>query len=126
MFINRSTDFTVFLAEYVILLLGMIKPSYLEYLPALEVFRILYAAGLFSVISIPMKAVCYALHLPKVEANVEMVFVVIMIVGGIILIPIYGIKGAAIMVFVQRFVSFFVITSYGLIKLNQSGNNINA
>lgn len=115
-----------FFIKYVILLLGMIKPSYLDYLPALDVFRILYAAGLFSIISIPMKAVCYALHLPKVEANVEMMFVIIMIVGGIILIPTYGIKGAAIMVFIQRFVSFLVVTSYGAIKLNQSESCNNA
>ena len=91
--------------------------SYLEYLPSIPVFMILYSGALFSVASIPIRTVLYALEIPQVESYIEIGMVFLLIVGGIILIPRYGCIGAAITVFVQRLLSFVIIISYGLAKL---------
>ncbi len=107
----------MFLAKPMIHLLAYFKNSYLEYLPSLQVFVILYAGSLFSVAAIPMKVFLYALKRPQVETYVETVVSFVMVGGSILLIPRYGYIGAASMVLVARALSLGAILSYGLIKL---------
>jgi O-antigen/teichoic acid export membrane protein len=107
----------MFLAKPFLLLLGHFKPSYLDYLGSLEIFMILYAGSLFSVALIPINTALYAMRLPQVETYVGLFTLVILVAGGIVLIPVYGAKGAAIMLFIQRMITFLVLLPYGLVKL---------
>ena len=59
------------------------------------------------------------MNLPQVETYIEIGAVCLLVAGGVILIPMYGGKGAAIVVFVQRALSFFSFLIYGLYRLNR-------
>lgn len=113
----------MFLAKpFLIYFLAYFKESYLEYVPALPIFYILYSGALFSIASLPMRTALYAMRLPQIETVMELIMLVILVAGGILLIPIYGSIGAAAVVFIQRFLSFITITIYGIKKLNSMEN----
>jgi len=107
----------MFLAKPGLLLLSRLSPTYLEYIPALPVFYILYIGGLFSVAAIPMMTVLYALNLPQIEARLEALMVPILVVGGILLIPKYGGEGAALTILAQRMIACAVIVGYAAFRL---------
>lgn len=107
----------VFLAEPALRLLGRLSEGYLAYLPAIPIFGILYIGGLFSVAAIPMSTMLYAMRLPEVVTRVEAVNVVVLVVGGILLIPRYGATGAAFMVLAQRVIMFAATLIYGIWRL---------
>jgi O-antigen/teichoic acid export membrane protein len=109
----------LFLVKPFILMLGHVKVSYLQYLPSLEVFVILYVGGLFAVAAIPMRAVLYAMGRPHIETFTEIIAACLIIGGSILLIPEYGFNGAAIAVLIQRIISFIVLFGYGLRTLRQ-------
>ena len=54
----------VFAARPLLLLLGQLRGSFLDYLPSVEVFAILYLGNLLSVASVPMQTALYAMRLP--------------------------------------------------------------
>jgi O-antigen/teichoic acid export membrane protein len=108
-----------FLARPFMLLLGMIRESYLEYLPSLSVFTILYAGALFSIAGIPMQTAVYSMKLPRVETYIEMALLVVLIAGAFLLIPRYGAEGAAFVVLVQRVLFFAILTIYGWSRLRR-------
>lgn len=107
-----------FLFKPFLMLLGMIKQSYLAYLPSYEAFVILYAAGLLSLAIIPMRSALYAMELPHVDSYLEAAGVVLLVLGGIVLIPRYGYVGAAVMAFVVRAMVLVGLVAYGTAKLN--------
>ncbi len=104
----------VFLAEPLIQLLGTFLPRFLEYLPSVPVFMILYLGALFSIATLPIQSVLYALGAPRIEANIQLVMVVFLVGGGILLIPGYGYIGAALVVFTQRVAVFILLLIYGI------------
>jgi O-antigen/teichoic acid export membrane protein len=109
----------VFLFKPFLLLLARFKADYIEFLPSFGVFVILYAAGLLSLAIIPMRSALYALELPRVDSYLEAAGVVLMVVGGIVLIPTYGYIGAAIMALVVRALALVGLLAYGIVKLRQ-------
>lgn len=109
----------VFLAEPLIQLLGIVLPRFLDYLPAVPVFMILYLGSLFAIAALPMQSVLYALGAPHVEANIQLLMVVFLVVSSLFLIPNYGHIGAASAVFMQRFAVFLLLLIYGLNHMNK-------
>jgi len=109
----------IFLFKPFLLLLARIKADYIEFLPSFDVFVILYAAGLLSLAIIPMRSALYALELPRVDSYLEAAGVVLLVVGGIVLIPTYGYIGAAIMALVVRALALVGLLAYGIVKLGQ-------
>ena len=107
----------MFLARPFLEVLAYFKSSYREYFDSLGIFMILYVGGLFSVASIPINTALYAMRLPQIQTYVGLFTLVILVAGGIVLIPVYGAKGAAIMLAAQRMITFFVLLPYGLLKL---------
>jgi len=108
------------LAKHLIYGLAFFKSSYIEYLPSLSVFVILYTGALFSLAAIPMKTALYALNLPHVESYLEVVMLFVLITACVMLIPVYGANGAAFAVLFQRILSFLFIMFYGKYKLQVS------
>lgn len=119
LFILPPLGLLLFLAEPLLRLLGRLHAPYLEYLPALDVFAILYVGTLFSVAAIPIQTTLYALHEPHVETWIELGTIPILVVGSILLIPTHGVLGAATMVLAQRLVSFAALLVYGLTRLSR-------
>jgi len=109
----------VFAARPFLEFLGRINASYLAYLPSLPIFTILYLGALFSVASVPIQTALYAMNLPQVETYVETATIFLLIAGSVILIPMYGGKGAAIVVFAQPAITFSSLFTYGLYRLNR-------
>jgi len=109
-----------FAAKPFILMLGTIKTSYLEYLPSLGVFAVLYAGALFSVASVPIRTVLYSLERPQVIVRIELITMVILVLGCVIIIPVYGSIGAAVMVFIQRVLGFLMLISWGGVILRRA------
>ncbi len=109
-----------FAAKPFIMVLGAIKASYLAYLPSLSVFAILYAGALFSVASVPIRTVLYSLERPQVIVRIEMITIVILVLGCVIIIPVYGSIGAAVMVCIQRVLGFLMLISWGGLILRRA------
>jgi O-antigen/teichoic acid export membrane protein len=112
----------MFLVKPLFMVLCHFMESYRAYEPALTVFYILYTGALFSIASFPMRTALYAVKMPHIETVMELFMLVIAIAGGLIMIPLYGFVGAAIVVFIQRSVSFIAITVYGMKILNKMQN----
>jgi O-antigen/teichoic acid export membrane protein len=111
----------LFLAKPFFLMLGHVKSSYLQYLPSLEVFVILYVGGLFAIAVMPMRTVLYAMGKPYIETYTEIIAACLIISGSILLIPEYGFNGAAMAVLIQRMISFAVLFGYGMALLRRQG-----
>jgi len=107
-------------AEPLLRLLGQVRPGYLDYLPALDVFAVLYVGTLFSVAAIPIQTALYALRMPQVETRIEVGTAVVLVVGSVALIPGYGVMGAAWAVLAQRVLSFVLLIAYGRARLNRA------
>jgi len=103
----------VFLARPVLMLLGKLRPSFLDYLPSLEIFIVLYLGNLLSVASIPMSAALYAMQMPHLETTIEIIGSVILVLSAIWLIPIHGAVGGAYAVVIQRCFSFVALIGIG-------------
>jgi len=114
----------MFLARPALLLLGRFFPNYLEYLPSLSVFYILYVGGLFSIVSIPMQTVLYALNLPGIEARIEAAMVPLLVIGGLVLIPPFGAAGAAVSILIQRVIFLVAITWIGHARLREGEGGV--
>ena len=110
-----------FAARPFLLLLSYFKSSYLEYLPSVDVFAILYAGALFSVAAIPMQAALYALRRPQVETIIELSTIAFLVAGSILIIPHYGAEGAALLIFLQRLVAFVALMTSGFRRLKNAG-----
>jgi len=99
----------VFGARPLVVAAGTVIPGYLEYLPALRVFAILYVGNLVSAAGAPMLAVLYALGRPRAEATIE-VFSMLLLS---LLVPLgawhFGIEGAAGAISLQRVVSLILL-----------------
>ena len=74
---------------------------------------------MFSIATIPIQTALYSMNLPRMEAYTEIFMVVLMVGGGIVLIPRYGCEGAAMTVSAQRALRFVFLLTYGLVKLNR-------
>ena len=74
---------------------------------------------MLSLAIIPMRSALYALELPRVDSYLEAAGVVLLVVGGIVLIPTYGYIGAAIMALVVRAIALVGLLAYGIVKLRQ-------
>ncbi len=98
-------------------LLGAFRASYLEYLPSLPIFAILYYGALFSLLSVPMSTAIYSMNAPQAEALIEACLLVVLIVASILLIPHFGAKGAAVAVLIQRILATSGLLLYGFRKL---------
>jgi len=112
----------VFAAEPFILLLAWIKESYIAYLPSVGTFKVLYISGLISVATIPIQTALYAAKLPQLETTVELATVAILIGGSVILIPRYGMIGAAFALLAQRSVASVLLLVWGLARLRRLGS----
>jgi len=110
----------VFAAKPLLLLLGYFKASYLEYLPSLRIFAILYVGTLFSVAAVPMKTALYSMRKPHVETWIEMASLPLLVVGSILAIPRFGGEGAAIVVLVQRLLTSVALVFCGFIALRRA------
>lgn len=106
-----------FLFKPFLLLLSRVKPTYLAYLPSFDVFVLLYLAGLVSLAIIPIRSALYAMELPRVDSLLEAIGVVLLVSGGLVLIPRYGYVGAAAMALAVRAFVLSGILAYGLTKL---------
>jgi O-antigen/teichoic acid export membrane protein len=109
----------VFLAEPFLRLLGMIKESYLDYLPCLPIFTVLYLGNLLAVASIPMQTALYSMRVPHVETWIEVAGLVLLVVGGIMLIPAHGAIGAAYVILGQRLLAFTALVWIGTAHLRR-------
>jgi len=107
-------------AKPMLLMLGSFKASYLEYLPSLPIFAILYFGALFTIASIPFQTALYAMKLPQVESYLGVAMLGVAVGGGLLLIPRYGGVGAAVVVLIQRVISFVVLAGYGWWQLRRS------
>jgi O-antigen/teichoic acid export membrane protein len=99
--------------------LAYFKASYLEYLPSLNVFTVLYAAALFSVAVIPMQAALYAMRLPQVETYIEFATIFFLIAGSVLIIPRFGADGAALLILIQRMITFVALMLFGFRRLRR-------
>lgn len=109
----------IFLFKPFLLLLGRVRVGYLEFLPSYEVFVILYASGLLSLAIIPMRSALYALELSRVDSYLEAAGAVLLIAGGIVLIPTYGTIGAAVTALVARALVLCALLAYGTVQLRR-------
>lgn len=104
-------------ARPALLVLGWFHAGYLDYLPSLRVFYLLYSGALLSIVAIPIKTAMYALRVPQIETYIELAMVPVLIAGSVLLIPRYGAEGAAMMVLLQRAVTFTTLMAYGRVRL---------
>lgn len=109
----------LFTAEPFILFLAWIKPSYIEYLPSVNTFKVLYVSGLVSIATLPIQIALYAAKLPQMETYVELATVPILIVGSLVLIPRHGTIGAALALLAQRTAASFVLLVWGFVRLKR-------
>jgi O-antigen/teichoic acid export membrane protein len=105
-----------------LLLLGRFEPRYLEFLPSLGVFYVLYSGALLSLAAIPIQTALYALRRPQIETYIELALAPVLIGGSILLIPRYGALGVATMVLVQRTIAFAVLIGYGWIRISRDAS----
>ncbi|MFC2173483.1 oligosaccharide flippase family protein [Acidobacteriota bacterium] len=93
-----------------------------EYQDAVPIMNLIYAGVLFSIIILPVRSVLYAIRRPHVETVVEIVMVALVITLGLILLPRYGIMGAAAVMFIQRLLTCLILLTYAYIKIYKDPN----
>lgn len=111
----------LFLVESFIRVLGSVRSSYLEYLPSLEVFTILYIAALISLMALPMRIAYYAIQRPQLDAYLSIAGLIVAAAGALLLIPRYGSAGAATALAAQRVLTAAVFMIQGARTLKRLG-----
>jgi O-antigen/teichoic acid export membrane protein len=97
------------------------SPKIAQYRESIPVFNLIFAGMLFSIISLPVRSVLYAVKKPQVETVIEIFMLALVAALGFFVVPYNGgfggIIGAAAVMLVQRFLTCVVLIAYAYIRI---------
>jgi O-antigen/teichoic acid export membrane protein len=97
------------------------SPKIAQYKESIPVFNLIFAGMLFSIISLPVRSVLYAVKKPQVETVIEMVMLALVAALGFFVVPFNGafggVVGAAAVMLLQRFLACVVLIAYAYIRI---------